>query len=186
MSAWLVDNRLISRSFDEQFFARRSSLRPGARAKNYRFRVRASGAMQRAGELFCAGQALPRTAGALLIRGGGEGCSIGVVTGQQAALVADPELTIGELVNDDRAANEMHARRGSGKLQDHALETHGVVVMHQSLVFGRQQQVEVDSRHRRERTLGLGRGYGEAAVEVRHEDLLEVAVGLRVGGNAVE
>ena len=63
-----------------------------------------------------------RLPGALLIYGGGEGCSIGIVTGQQAALVEDPESTIGELANDDRAADEMRASRVVGSCRIVALK----------------------------------------------------------------
>ena len=89
-------------------------------------------------------------------------------------------------MNDDRAAHEMHARRGGGQLQDQAFESHGVVVAHHALVFGRQQQVKFDSPNGRKGALGLGRGDGEAAIEVRHKDLLQVAVGVRVAGDAVQ
>ena len=57
---------------------------------------------------------------------------------------------------------------------------------HHPLGLGRQQQVEVDSGQRREGAFGLGRCHGEAAVEVGNEDLLEVAIRLGVGGNAMQ
>ena len=52
------------------------------------------------GQRDSAGQAV-RIAGALLIFGAGEGCPIGVVTGQQTGLVTDTQVAFGKLVHDD-------------------------------------------------------------------------------------
>ena len=142
--------------------------------------------MQRGGQLVCAGRALLRTADALLIYGAGEGSPVGIVTSEQAALVTDAQRAVWELVDVNRTAHEVHALAGGGELQDDGFKSNRVVVAHHALVFGRQQQFQLDSRHRRKGALGLGRGDREATIEVGSEDFLKVAIGLRIGGDAVQ
>src|ERR1700730_2439165 len=64
-----------------------------------------------------AGQAL-RTGGALFIGAGrGERSACGIVAGQQTALVADAQSSIGELVDRYRAAHEMDTVAGSCRIR---------------------------------------------------------------------
>ena len=92
--------------------------------------------MQRGEQLGCAGRALLRTGGTLLIIGAAQGRAISTETGQQPALIADAQRGIGKLMNQHRAAYEVHARRRGGQLQNQVLEGHGVIIAHHALAFG--------------------------------------------------
>src|SRR5260370_24501411 len=66
--------------------------------KTINFGFAPASAMHRAGQRFCAGQAV-RTGGALLILGGGENPAGDVVTSHQPVLVTDAQGGVRELVN---------------------------------------------------------------------------------------
>ena len=83
----------------------------------------------------CAGPAL-RSGGALLI-GVGERLARGVVTSEQATLVADSQRPVGELMNGYWTADEMDALAGRGQLQNQVFESDGVVVTHHPLMLAR-------------------------------------------------
>jgi hypothetical protein len=123
-----------------------------------------------------AGRAL-RTGGALLIRAGVERPGRGIVAGEQAALIADAPVAVGELMHRHRAAHEVGPISARRQLQDQVEEQHGVVVAHHSLMSARQQQLQFDPGQLGESAFLLRRLDGEAAIEVRDEDLLEVAIG---------
>jgi hypothetical protein len=57
-----------------------------------------------------------------------ERSACGIVAGQQTALVAEAQSSIGELVDRYRAADEMDPLAGGGQLQNQAFESDGVVV----------------------------------------------------------
>src|SRR5690349_18373490 len=61
----------------------------------------------------CAGRAL-RTDGALVVGVGLEWSARGVVAGEQAALITDAQSSVGELMDNYRAAHEMDALSGGG------------------------------------------------------------------------
>ena len=109
----------------------------------------------------------------------------GYITGEQSGLIADAEVAVGELIHCHRAAYEVCAVAGLRRLENQVFESNGVVIAHHPLMFARQHQLELDARQFDERTFGLGRRNREAAIEVRDEVLLEVAIGGVVIGNAV-
>src|SRR5579875_1569193 len=135
-----------------------------------------------AGRPVLAGPAL-RPCGAHLIGLSWERCAQGIVTSQQAALIADPQGAIGELVDDDGAAHEMGSLAGGGQLQDEVVEGHGIVVTDDPAIVAGEQQVQLQAGQ-------LGKGAfllrwfdGEAAIEVGDKDLFQILVGLRIIGN---
>ncbi len=131
-----------------------------------------------------AGQAL-RTGGALLIGAGVEWCAGGIVAGEQTALIADAESAVGELMDRHGAAHEMGPISARRQLQDQVVEQHGVVIAYHPRMPARQHQLQFDPGQLGESAFLLCRLDGEAAIEVRDEDRLEVAIGDGVIGAAV-
>src|SRR5882672_1901971 len=111
---------------------------------------------------------------------GGKSCTLAVEAGDQLAAKADAQAVIEQLVHEHRAASEMKPVAKSRQLQRELPEDHGVVVCHDPLVLGGDEQSHVDPGQMSERVPWLWRLHGEAAVEVGDEGVVEIAVGLRV------
>ena len=133
----------------------------------------------------CAGQAL-RTGGALLIGAGLEWSACGIVASEQAALIADAQSAIGELMDRHRAAYEMYSLAGRGQLQHQVFEGDGVVVAHDPFMSARQQQLQFDPGQFDESAFRLGRLGGETPIEVGDESLLEIIICCGVVANPVK
>jgi len=127
-----------------------------------------------------------RTGGAHLVRGGGGGeqAIAGVIAGEQAALIADAQGAIGELMDGHRAAYEMRALAGGGQLRDEVIEEDRVVVAHDALMPAGEHQVQFDAIQFDKRALRL-RGLNREAA-IGDEVLLQVAVGLGIVGDSIE
>jgi hypothetical protein len=83
-------------------------------------------------------------------------------------------------------AHEMNPLARGGHLQDEVLEDHRVVVAHDTLVPGREHQVQFDAGQFGKGALLLRRLYAEAAIEVGNKVLLQLAVGVRMVGDSVK
>ena len=116
-----------------------------------------------------AGRAL-RTGGALLIGAGPERSAGSIVTREQAALIADAQVAVGELMDRHRAAHEVGPISARRQLQDQVVEQHGVVIAYHSLMSARQQQLQFDPGQLGESAFLVRRLDGEAAIEVRDEE----------------
>jgi hypothetical protein len=101
----------------------------------------------------------------------------GIVTSEQTTLIADAEIAVGELMHSYRTAHEMSPLFGGRQLQDQVLEGHGVVVAHHPRMLRGEHQLQLDAGQLDEGAFLVRRLDREAAIEVRDEDLLEIAIG---------
>src|SRR6267378_5840264 len=85
---------------------------------------------------------------------GGKGCALAVEAGDQLAAEADAQAVIEKLVHEHGAASEMKPVAKSGQLQRELPEHDGVVVCHDPLVLGGDEQSHVDPGKPRERAPG--------------------------------
>src|SRR5262244_3765819 len=117
---------------------------------------------------------------------GRERCTLAVEAGDQLAAEADAQAVIEQLVHEHRAASEVKTVAQTGKLQAKLAEGDRVVVRDHPLVLERDEQSDVNRGQARECAPRLGGLHGEAAVEVRDEDVVEITVGLLVRADAVQ